>query len=119
MTAAERIRETLRADLKTAMVERRRDDVALIRTLIAAIDNAEAVALPEGAKPADSADFASGGAEAARLVLSEGDVAAVLQTEIDTRLAAAAQIRSGGGEDQATRLEGEAAQVAAYRRQSA
>lgn len=117
--AAQAIREALRADLKTAMVERRREDVALIRTLIAAIDNAEAVALPAGAKPADSATFASGGAEAQRLVLSAGDIAGILKAEVASRLTAATQIRAGGGAAQADQLDREAAQVAAYLGRSA
>lgn len=114
MTYANAIRARLRADLKTAMVERRREDLALIRTLIAAIDNAEAVALPNGAKPADSAAFASGGAEAQRRLLSGADVAKILKVEIATRLTAAAQIRIGGNADQADQLEAEAQQIVVY-----
>jgi hypothetical protein len=114
MTAANHIREVLRADLKTAMIERRADDVSLIRTLIAAIDNAEAVALPQGAKPADSASFASGGAEAARKVLGEGDVAAVLRAEVASRQLAAAEIRQRGNAVEADQLDNEANRVAAY-----
>jgi len=114
MTAAERMRETLRTDLKTAMRERRQADVALIRTLIAAIDNAEPAPLPDGAKPADSASFASGAAEADRLVLDEADIAAILTAEAASRREAAALIRQGGADNEAARLEREAGQVLAY-----
>jgi len=105
MTAANHIRETLRADLKTAMVERRVDDVSLIRTLIAAIDNAEAVDLPEGATTTT---------EMPRKVLGEDDVAAVLRAEVASRQLAAAQIRERGNTAEAGRLDNEANRVAAY-----
>jgi len=104
MTAANHIRDVLRADLKTAMVEHRADDVSLIRTLIAAIDNAEAVDLPEGATSA----------EVPRKVLGEGDVAAVLRAEVASRQLAAAQIRERGGTAEADRLDNEANRLAAY-----
>jgi len=113
-TPAQTLRETLRTDLKAAMINRARDEAALIRTLIAAVDNAEAVAQPDGAKPADSADFASGAAEAARKVLSEDDLVAILRAEIDSRREAAAQMRGGGAVAEAERLEREAQAVARY-----
>lgn len=114
MGAAMRLRDVLRADLKAAMVHRRRDDANLLRSVIAAIDNAEAVPLPEGAKPADSASFASGGAEAARRVLTTQDLVGIIEAEVASRHAAAAQMRAGGAGQQAARLEEEAAQVADY-----
>ena len=114
MSAAERMRETLRADLKAAMRERRAADMALIRSVIAAIDNAEAVALPAAAKPADSASFASGAAESERLVLSEPEVAAILLGEATSRREAAALMRENGVAAEAERLEHEARQVQAY-----
>jgi uncharacterized protein YqeY len=40
------LKARLRADLKAAMQARATDDVRLLRTLIAALDNAEAVAEP-------------------------------------------------------------------------
>jgi uncharacterized protein YqeY len=113
-TPAETLRERLRTDLKAAMLERRREDAALIRTLIAAVDNAEAVAQPAGARPADSHEFASGAAEAARRVLSEADLAAVLKREIASRHEAAAQMRAGGAVAEAERLEREADSAAHY-----
>lgn len=96
------------------MLDRRRDDAALIRTLIAAIDNAEAVVQPEGSRPADSASFASGAAEAVRRTLTTADLAAILQAEIASRLAAAGQIRSGGNDAEAARLEAEAERIKTY-----
>jgi len=114
MTPPARLREILRADLKAAMLDRRREDAALIRTLIAAVDNAEAVAMPEGAKPADSASFASGTAESARKALDDADIAAILAGEIASRRDAAAQMRVGGADAEAARLEREAADVALY-----
>ena len=112
--AAGALRALLRADLKAAMLGKDRAGAALVRTLIAAIDNAEAVAQPDGAKPADSASFASGGAEAPRKVLTAADLAAILQNESDARLSAAAQIRSGGNDTEAERLEAEAATTKRY-----
>ena len=91
-----------------------REEANLIRSLMAAIDNAEAVAQPEGARPADSASFASGAAEAARKVLDDAAVQAVLNAEIDSRLSAAAQIRALGNEAEAYRLDAEVEIVSRY-----
>ena len=114
MTAADTLREVLRADLKAAIKAGWREEANLVRTLIAAIDNAEAVPLPDGARPADSASFASGAAEAPRKVLDEADVRAVLNAEIDSRLNAATQIRAMGNEAEAFRLDAEADMIGRY-----
>ena len=114
MTAAALIRERLRNDLKRAMQQRRAEDVRLIRTLMAAIDNAEAVAQPPGAKPADSVGFASGAAEAARRMLDEADIAAIFAAEIAARRAAARQMRNGGADAEAEGLEREADRASIY-----
>jgi len=114
MSEAARLRERLRADLKQAMQERRREEANLLRTLVAAIDNAEAVPLPPGHKPADSARFADGTAEAARRVLDQEALAAILAGEIASRREAAATIAAGGEAERAARLEAEALFVARY-----
>lgn len=115
MSPANAIRETLRADLKTAMLGKDRDRAALIRTLIAAIDNAEAVEASLGQLREVFRQLGDPSGEVARRVLSEADIAAVLETEVNSRLAAAAQIRAAGNEAEAGRLEEEAKAVAGYR----
>jgi uncharacterized protein YqeY len=115
MTPAQALRETLRADLKTAMLGKDRERAALIRTLIAAIDNAEAVEASPGQLREGFRQLGDPSGEVARRVLSEADIAAVLETEVNSRLAAAAQIRAAGNEAEAGLLEIEAKAVAGYR----
>jgi len=104
------LKERLRADLKAAMQARATDEVRLLRTLIAAVDNAEAV--PGEPKNIQRA-FGDPGSEVARRQLGSEDLAALLDREIEERLAAAA----GYDEIQpelAARLRAEAALIAGY-----
>jgi uncharacterized protein YqeY len=102
------MRARLRADLVVAMRSRRTLEVALIRELVAAIDNAEA---PLGlAASATSArhEFGSGSAEVERLVLSSGDVRDLLLKEIERRERAAGEFERLGEAERAAALRGEA-----------
>lgn len=114
MTPAQTLRESLRADLKAAMIGRDRDRAAVIRTLIAAIDNAEAVEASAEQVGESFRQLGDPSGEVARRVLSEADLAAVLEQEAASRVEAAARIRAAGNAAEAARLEAEAAVVRAY-----
>jgi uncharacterized protein len=105
--AAEEMKARLRADLVTAMKERRSSEAKLIRALVAAIDNAEAPPRPESDKPAEGHNFRSGSAEVERLRLDRGRVREVLAAEIQEREHAAAEMERVGRADRAEALRAE------------
>jgi uncharacterized protein len=102
MTAAQ-VKERLCADLKTAMLGKDRARAALIRTLIAAIDNAEAVEASAEQQTESFRKLGDPSGEVARRELSEVDIAAVLEAEVASRI-----------EAEAARLEREAHMVRGY-----
>ncbi|MFN3623448.1 MAG: hypothetical protein ACK4TP_05230 [Hyphomicrobium sp.] len=81
----------LRVDLTAAIKLGRKRDAALIRELIAAIDNAEAAPDPGERASLVRHDFHSGSAEVERLFLSKHQVRSVLLREIEKRERAAAE----------------------------
>ena len=107
------LKERLRADLKTAMHARAADEVRVLRVLIAALDNAEAV--PSAERPYTPRAFGDPSGEVARLELDDAAVEALLAGEVAARLSAAADYRSRGKPNEALRLEREAALVERYR----
>lgn len=98
----------LRADLRTAMKERRTIEAKVIRALIAAIDNAEAPPSHEGQTALGHHDFRSGSAEIERLLLSGAHVHGVIVTDIHERERAAAEMERLGMMDRAEALRAEA-----------
>lgn len=113
MSAVE-LKQRLRADLKAAMQARASDEVRLLRTLIAALDNAEAV---PGGGLVDKyvpRSFGDPSGEVARLALDDAAVGRVLASEIETRLAAADDYDQHGKAEEARRLRNEADLVARY-----
>ncbi len=106
------LKERLRADLMAAMRERRSGEVAVIRTLIAAIDNAEAVPTEDLAERLRMREAIG---EVARRELDAPALDAVLAKEIGAREAAADDYARKGRDDDAVRLRGEAVFVARYR----
>jgi len=111
MSAGE-LKERLRTDLKTAMRERRPADVAVIRTLIAAIDNAEAQPI-EGFQERLRQLEPIG--EIARRELDTKTLDAVLAAEAQSRLAAAEDYERHGRAEDGARLRSEAELIARYR----
>ena len=101
----------LRADLKTAMQERRSAEVSVLRSLIAAIDDAQAVPVGDRQRTHVVRQFGDGSAEVPRLALSRGDLAALLAKEIAERRAAAAEFQRHGKDEQAGRLTDEIAVI--------
>ena len=106
------LKERLRADLKAAMRERKSAEVGVLRTLIAALDNAEAV-------PVDGLEerlrMRQDIGEVARRELDGAALNDVLAKERETRLAAALDYARHGRDDDAARLRQEAELIARYR----
>jgi uncharacterized protein YqeY len=107
----------LRRALPSALKARDQATVAALRSVLAAIDNAQAVEAP----PAPRSDSVVAGAvtglgagEAPRRQLSEDDVAAVVRAEVADRRAAASDYERAGQLDSATRLTAEADVLTAY-----
>lgn len=105
------LKDRLRADLKTAMRERNATEVALIRTLIAAIDNAEAQPI-EGFQERLRRLEPIG--EIARRDLDANALNAVLAAEAHSRQSAAEDYERNGRTDDAARLRDEAKLIARY-----
>jgi len=111
--SATALKERLRADLKAAMQARASDEVRVLRQLIAALDNAEAVPIGSAPKQVRLGDGAAS-AEAMRRDLDADDVAALLAAEMDARRAAA-DYRAGGRDTDADALESAIALIDRYR----
>jgi uncharacterized protein YqeY len=113
----------IRTELRTGLAEaiRRRDLVAIrvLRTTIAAIDNAEA-------PPLDPADLTGvsierspsyvGAREVPRLELAAAEVRALVESEIDERLDAASGYEQAGRRQRADDLRAEAAVLRGFLR---
>jgi uncharacterized protein YqeY len=112
------LRDELRAALKVAIKARDADAVAVLRSTLSAIDNAEAV-------PTEHASTAGGGTiagvveglgagEAERRELSEDDMVAIVRVEVAELLASAAQCSELGQPDRAGSLLAQAAVLRTY-----
>jgi uncharacterized protein YqeY len=109
-------RQTLRASLLSARKDRDPARIAALRSALAAIDNAEPprgvlIDAPMSGTIAGSVK-GLGAAEVARRELSDGEIRALLQAEIDERLGAAEKVTAGGYTERATTLRTEAAVLA-------
>ncbi|QNG20972.1 hypothetical protein G4H71_08770 [Rhodococcus triatomae] len=128
-TDPEVLRSAMRADLVAAMKERRREVVAVLRTALAALDDAEAVAAPAAQSSPVAAPAAQspvqgghvagarvgvGSTEVERRVLSLADVRAVLEAQIAERTVEAERYDTYGQHDAANRLRREAGVLGAY-----
>jgi uncharacterized protein len=110
---AERLRATAREALRDAMRAREGVAVEALRSLLGAIDNAEA-ADPADAPTPEAGRIAGGVAglgagEVRRRVLDEGEVRGILDDAVAEREAAAAQYDRLGRPDDANRLRTEVA----------
>jgi len=112
--AAAALTARLRDDLKAAMKARNALDIAVLRVMIAALDNAQAVPLPEGRQRYVVREFGDGSAEAPRLRLAEEDIRRLLSQEVRDREDAATQFEDLGRADRAASLRAEAAIVSRY-----
>lgn len=85
---AEAVRKRLQADLRSAMEARAALEIAILRQLISASDNAGAVPLPTKTEPIQS--------EAERRSLGSDDIRCLLQREFEIRRHAAHQFSTLG-----------------------
>lgn len=106
--AATPMRSRLRSDLLIAMRSGQKLEVALIRELLAAIDNAEAPPLGTGQTITTRHDFRSGSVEVEGLSLSQAQVRALLLSEIQKREQAAAEFENLGDLERASAFRTEA-----------
>jgi uncharacterized protein YqeY len=112
--AAEALKARLRRDLKSAMQARQPQEARLLRVILAAIDNAEAVAVEESPQTI-APRFADGAQEVPRRILSQVELDRLLEAEAAARLAAAADYDRLSRPDEAARLKAEAETVGRYR----
>lgn len=103
------LRDALQADLKTAMAARDRTAVAVLRTTLAAISNAEAVSAA-GSRPEVGA-YAN---EVERLLLDEDDVRALVERERAELLASADEYDAVDQADEAANLRAQVAVLDRY-----
>lgn len=113
------MRDMMRHDLKSAMKARDNTAVDAIRSALAAIDNAEAVQVDHSVTEPGSADVAGsavglGAAEAERRDLATTDIRAIVETEVNDRIAAACQYEKAGRSDAGGKLRAEAEVLRAY-----
>lgn len=104
------MRQRLRRDLREAMKRRETTAVRAIRSLLAAIDNAEAAPLEEttvsGAHIA-RATLGAGSGDRPRRELTSADLARVLGAELSERDGARQEYRRAGREGEAAELDRE------------
>ena len=108
----------MRADLTTAMKSRDRATVSVLRSALAAIDNAEAVAVDQSAPTTSLSEHVAGVAgpsEVARRELTDADIATILTREITERETAATDYVNVGQAAVAQELRAEADLLRRYR----
>lgn len=108
VTPSVEMKRRLRADLRLAMKEGRPEEAGVLRSLVAALDNAEAPPRTPTLMTHSLLDFTSGSAEVQRLHLDERRVSEVLQGEVRERERAAAEFERLGRIDRAQSLRAEA-----------
>jgi uncharacterized protein YqeY len=109
---ASQLKQRLRADLKAAMQARATAEVRLLRTLIAAVDNAEAMPIEDFEEWIRRREAVG---EVSRRDLDAAGLDAVLAAETESRLAAAGDYERNGRPEDAARLRAEADLIARYR----
>jgi uncharacterized protein YqeY len=112
------VRERLQADLIVAIKAKQQTKVRAIRSVLAALANAEAVSPRAGARPPPGriagATPGLGAGDVARRQLSELDVLDILDSEIADRITTANQYDALGQTAKASDLRAEAAIVRSY-----
>jgi len=106
--AASDMKARLRAELRTAMKDRRTLEARVIRALVAAIDNAEAPPAHEGQRALALEPLRRTSAEVERLLLSRAQVRDLLLREIRERECAASELERLEMRDRAGTLRAEA-----------
>ena len=105
------LRVKLRLALASAMKERDTTAVSVLRTSLAAIDNAETVDVPEDPRsregPISGAVMGHGAGDVARRTLSEGEIMTILDRQLADRNSAAVHYQELGRHEDAARLRRE------------
>lgn len=96
------IRQRMRTELKRAMQARDKHQITMLRSLLSAVDNAEAVDAPTGPVP-----ITGHTPDVPRRQLSEEQIIAILQREADEHRAALAKYEQLGQAEEAARLRAE------------
>jgi uncharacterized protein YqeY len=116
---ADVLRTRLRTDLRAAMKAQARDEMAALRSLIAAIDNAESVE-DSSPPPRTSSEHVAGAvqglgaADGTRRTLSERDLQRIIEAELWERDAQAERLDLLGRVGDASHLRVEADVIARY-----
>jgi uncharacterized protein len=112
------LRTRLQSALLPAMRAGDADTVAVVRSALAALANAEAVRVPSSGPLADGPIAGSatgvGSTEAPRRTLTGDEVRAVVERERQERLRAAEESQAGGLGEYAARLKAQAATLAFF-----
>lgn len=110
------LRDRLRAAVPVAMKARDRSAVSALRSALAAIENAEAVAGGDDvhAGAIEASPVGVGATEVARRALTEKVITTILMGEISERRTAASAYEAAGHGERAAELLGEAEVLAAY-----
>jgi hypothetical protein len=110
------LRALLQSSLLPAMRAGDKDTVAVVRSALAAIANAEAVPVPATATAGDGpiagAAIGLGSTEAARRELTPDEVREIVELERQDRIRAAEESQAGGLGEYAARLRTQAAALA-------
>lgn len=114
MNSVQALQLRLRIDLMTAMRERRDVEKAVLRTLLAAIDNAQAVPVGDRHDRYVVHAFGDPATEVPRLELSLDALGDVLRREQQDRLESAEELTLLGHDDRALRLRQEAKIIENY-----
>jgi uncharacterized protein YqeY len=116
------MRDRLREDLSAAMKARDRVAITVLRTTLAAIDNAEAVDFSPGETPVTGSHHVAGASagvgstDVTRRVLSDADIDAVIREQADECQQAAAEYEKLGRVQAAGALRRQAAVLDKYLR---
>lgn len=106
------LREQMKRDLTLAIKAREQEKVEALRSVLAAIDNAEAVPVQESATAVEPQLGQRN--EMPRKLLSLSEIRQIVQREADERRAASSNYASLGLSNEAERLQRAAELIAAY-----
>jgi hypothetical protein len=110
------VKARIRTDIRAAMSAKHMNEARVLRTLLAALDNAEAHPVAPRHAPYVEHAFGDKAVEVARKVLTADDVEVVLKAEHEERVTAARELELHGKAAAASALKAEAALVARYMR---
>lgn len=114
MSDVQDLKGRLRTDLKAAILCRRAAEVTVLRSLIAAIDDAQAVPVSKLHEKYVVRAFGNPSVEVPRRELATGDLRQLLESERDVRVEAAEEYRALGCNSRADKLTVAAKIVARY-----